>query len=105
MLFCDCNTFHLSSFIGVLLKGEEPPESLFMKELKRRGMTLGSLWEKGIAEVEEGTDSKAEPTSGLEFENGISDQRERSMALNSEVIVVCNLKLLFLRNIFGFGIG
>lgn len=63
-----------------------------MKELKRRGMTPGSLLEKDIAESEQETDSKAGPTgpiSGLEFEKGISDQRKRSMALNSEGLEVC----------------
>jgi hypothetical protein len=74
-----------------LLKGEEPPESLFMKELKRRGMTPGSLLEKDIVEAEEETDSKVGPVgpnSGLEFEKGILDQRKISLALNSEGLEV-----------------
>lgn len=85
-------------FYVEIFEGEEPPESLFMKELKRRGMTPGSLLEKDIAEAEEGTDSKAGstgPTSGLEFEKGISDQRKRSMALNSEGLEVYAIILNF----------
>ncbi|KAF3323777.1 hypothetical protein FCM35_KLT12508 [Carex littledalei] len=76
--------FHVSCRLSGDSNGEEPPESLFLKELKRRGMTPGSLLEKDIAESEKETDSKAGPISGLEFEKGISDQRKRSMALNSE---------------------
>ncbi|KAJ1697035.1 hypothetical protein LUZ63_005547 [Rhynchospora breviuscula] len=81
-------TFHVSCRLGGDNNGEEPPESLFMKELKRRGMTPGSLLEKDMEEeAEAGTDSKAgpkRPDSGVEFEKEISDQRKRSMALNSE---------------------
>jgi hypothetical protein len=55
-----------------------------MKELKRRGMTPGSLLEKDIIDAEEGTG----PNSDLEFEKDISDQRKRSMALNSEGLEV-----------------
>ncbi|KAJ0600543.1 hypothetical protein HanIR_Chr03g0118031 [Helianthus annuus] len=53
------------------IKGEErePTESLFMKELKRRGMSRTSLLEK---EEEE------------DIEEKLSNQRERSLALNSE---------------------
>lgn len=75
-----------------ILKGEEPPESLFMKELKRRGMTPGSLLEKEMeTDAEQDADRKAGPTSansGVEFEKGISEQRKRSMALNSEGLEV-----------------
>ncbi|XVE93540.1 hypothetical protein REPUB_Repub01dG0203400 [Reevesia pubescens] len=74
--------------------GEEPPESLFMKELKRRGMTPTSLLEDakktnyGLDEEmkvgeEVGSFSKRNVVS-TEFEKSLSNQRERSMELNSE---------------------
>ncbi|XVF44946.1 hypothetical protein PTKIN_Ptkin02bG0163900 [Pterospermum kingtungense] len=74
--------------------GEEPPESLFMKELKRRGMTPTSLLEEtkkanyGLDEEievgeEAGSFSKRNAVS-TEFEKSLYNQRERSMALNSE---------------------
>ncbi|XVF67406.1 hypothetical protein PTKIN_Ptkin10aG0118400 [Pterospermum kingtungense] len=74
--------------------GEEPPESLFMKELKRRGMTPASLLEDakkanyGMDEEmkvgeEAGSFSKRNAVS-TEFEKSLSNQRERSMELNSE---------------------
>ncbi|XWS39843.1 hypothetical protein CRYUN_Cryun18bG0089400 [Craigia yunnanensis] len=74
--------------------GEEPPESLFMKELKRRGMTPTSLLEDvkktnyGLdeelkVEEEAGSFSKRNAVS-TEFEKSLSNQRERSMKLNSE---------------------
>ncbi|KAJ9159356.1 hypothetical protein P3X46_024865 [Hevea brasiliensis] len=74
--------------------GEEPPESLFMKELKRRGMTPTSLLEdtnRGSYGVEDeiklGEEdrgfSKRNAVS-TEFGQSLSNQRERSMALNSE---------------------
>ncbi|XP_076939166.1 uncharacterized protein LOC143607689 [Bidens hawaiensis] len=53
-------------------KGEEPTESLFMKELKRRGMTPTSLLEKD------------ESIIYADIEEKLSNQRERSVALNSE---------------------
>ncbi|KAL6347564.1 hypothetical protein AAG906_026089 [Vitis piasezkii] len=73
--------------------GEEPPESLFMKELKRRGMTPTSLLEdskRGAYGLEE--EIKLEEDIGFskrnaystDFEANLSNQRERSMALNSE---------------------
>nr|XP_010936235.1 uncharacterized protein LOC105055909 [Elaeis guineensis] len=82
--------------------GEEPPESLFMKELRRRGMTptplleeskRGSSYELGEKEMELKEESGRGRSTGqmnrngvtsVEFEKGISDQRKRSMALNSE---------------------
>ncbi|KAJ4824345.1 hypothetical protein Tsubulata_004308 [Turnera subulata] len=76
-------------------KGEEPPESLFMKELKRRGMTPTSLLEdtnRGnygvpdelkVREEERGGFSNRNAVS-TELDQGLSNQRERSMALNSE---------------------
>ncbi|XWS54649.1 hypothetical protein CRYUN_Cryun10bG0106700 [Craigia yunnanensis] len=78
--------------------GEEPPESLFMKELKRRGMTPTSLLEDakktnyGLDEEmkvgeEAGSFSKRNAVS-TEFEKSLSNQRERSMELNSEGLEV-----------------
>ncbi|XP_021892390.1 uncharacterized protein LOC110810495 [Carica papaya] len=74
--------------------GEEPPESLFMKELKRRGMTPTSLLEdakRNTYEVDGGTKVGEETSSfpkrnavSTEFDPSLSNQRERSMALNSE---------------------
>ncbi|CAL5377539.1 unnamed protein product [Camellia sinensis] len=73
--------------------GEEPPESLFMKELRRRGMTPTSLLEEsnrsiyGDEEIklkeEEGGYSKRNAVS-TDYEKALSNQRERSIALNSE---------------------
>ncbi|XP_052194067.1 uncharacterized protein LOC127802353 [Diospyros lotus] len=73
--------------------GEEPPESLFMKELRRRGMNPTSLLEESNRSVfgdediklkeEEGSYSKRNAVS-TDYEKSLSDQRERSMALNSE---------------------
>ncbi|KAK9286261.1 hypothetical protein L1049_014648 [Liquidambar formosana] len=74
--------------------GEEPPESLFMKELRRRGMTPTSLLEdrkKSIYELDEGVKLKEEDREfskrnavSRDFEKSPFNQRERSMALNSE---------------------
>ncbi|XP_031276154.1 uncharacterized protein LOC116134614 [Pistacia vera] len=74
--------------------GEEPPESLFMKELKRRGMTPTSLLEDtkrtdygldGETKLreEERSFSKRNAVSA-KLDKSLSNQRERSMALNSE---------------------
>ncbi|KAL7002923.1 hypothetical protein U1Q18_004081 [Sarracenia purpurea var. burkii] len=73
--------------------GEERPESLFMKELKRRGMTPTSLLEESNRNIygdegikfkeEEGGYSKRNAVS-TDYEKSLSNQRERSMALNSE---------------------
>ncbi|KAK1275647.1 hypothetical protein QJS04_geneDACA015940 [Acorus gramineus] len=57
--------------------GDEPPESLFMKELKRRGMTPTSL-------LEETTERRNGVGVSEDVEKGLANQRERSMALNSE---------------------
>ncbi|CAK7330243.1 unnamed protein product [Dovyalis caffra] len=74
--------------------GEEPPESLFMKELKRRGMAPTSLLEETnrgnygvedemkIGEKDRGF-SKRNSVS-TELNESLSNQREKSMALNSE---------------------
>ncbi|GFP88657.1 hypothetical protein PHJA_001009400 [Phtheirospermum japonicum] len=76
--------------------GEEPPESLFMKELKRRGMTPTSLLEEKNRSTERDDEMKfREEDGGWSYSrrNGItndaetanlSGQREKSMALNSE---------------------
>ncbi|KAF6142165.1 hypothetical protein GIB67_037083 [Kingdonia uniflora] len=77
-------------------RGEEPAESLFMKELKKRGMTPTSILEesnkgKSMYELDQEMDlneddrgfskKKVVPT---DFEKAPSNQREISMALNSE---------------------
>uniref|UniRef100_A0A5B6ZZP8 Tubulin alpha-6 chain n=1 Tax=Davidia involucrata TaxID=16924 RepID=A0A5B6ZZP8_DAVIN len=72
---------------------EEPPESLFMKELRKRGMTPSSLLEEsnrsiyGDEEIklkeEDGGFSKRNAVS-TDIGKSLSNQRERSMALNSE---------------------
>ncbi|CAK8573802.1 unnamed protein product [Lathyrus sativus] len=74
--------------------GEEPPESLFMKELKRRGMNPTSLLEDykqpnyGLDEEafvnEEDKSFPKRKTVSTNIERGLENQRERSMALNSE---------------------
>ncbi|XP_043713843.1 uncharacterized protein LOC122662312 isoform X2 [Telopea speciosissima] len=73
---------------------DEPPESLFMKELRRRGMTPTSLLEDsnrssyGLDEeikLEEDSRGFSKRNAVLpDFEKSLSNQRERSMALNSE---------------------
>ncbi|KAK7343538.1 hypothetical protein VNO77_12343 [Canavalia gladiata] len=74
--------------------GEEPPESLFMKELKRRGMTPTSLLEDykqsnyGLdEEVYAKEEDRGFPNRNVvstNVERSLDNQRERSMALNSE---------------------
>ncbi|KAK8518890.1 hypothetical protein V6N13_017844 [Hibiscus sabdariffa] len=74
--------------------GEEAPESLFMKELKRRGMTPNSLLEdtkrnrldEEMKEGEEGGSVSKRNAVSTEFEKSLANQRERSMELNSEGI-------------------
>ncbi|XP_019422814.1 PREDICTED: uncharacterized protein LOC109332322 isoform X3 [Lupinus angustifolius] len=56
---------------------EEPPESLFMKELKRRGMTPTSV-------LEEERRFPNRNSVQTNIERSLDNQRERSMALNSE---------------------
>lgn len=77
--------------------GEEPPESLFMKELRRRGMTPTSLLEDtntsdyGINDEttrKEGRAFSQRNAVSTEVEKSLSDQRERSMKLNSEGLEV-----------------
>ncbi|KAF5731864.1 hypothetical protein HS088_TW18G00549 [Tripterygium wilfordii] len=75
-------------------KSEEPPESLFMKELRRRGMTPTSLLEdttrskSGLDdEIKLGEDDRGlskRNTVSTDYEKDLTNQRERSMALNSE---------------------
>ncbi|XP_038681261.1 uncharacterized protein LOC119982124 isoform X2 [Tripterygium wilfordii] len=75
-------------------KSEEPPESLFMKELRRRGMTPTSLLEdtkrsnSGLDdELKLGEDDRGfakRNAVSTEYEGNLTNQRERSMALNSE---------------------
>ncbi|KAG4907684.1 hypothetical protein AAZX31_20G123700 [Glycine max] len=74
--------------------GEEPPESLFMKELKRRGMTPTSLLDDykqsdyGLDEEvyvnEEDRGFPKRKAVSTNVERSLDNQRERSMALNSE---------------------
>ncbi|KAF8096646.1 hypothetical protein N665_0304s0011 [Sinapis alba] len=71
-------------------KGDEPPESLFMKELKRRGMTPTSLLQDYEVDVDEikttGKESSktTATTTPPPFDQSLLNQRERSLALNSE---------------------
>ncbi|KAF3434525.1 hypothetical protein FNV43_RR21610 [Rhamnella rubrinervis] len=72
--------------------GEEPPESLFMKELRRRGMTPTSLLEETNRSdygpnVETGKEERSFSQKNAVFtevEKNLANQRERSMKLNSE---------------------
>ncbi|XP_073127718.1 uncharacterized protein [Henckelia pumila] len=76
-------------------KGEEPPESLFMKELKRRGMNSSSLLEEKNRSTDRDEEIKFREEDGgwsykrrngvtTDDERSISNQREKSMAINSE---------------------
>ncbi|XP_071729931.1 uncharacterized protein [Rutidosis leptorrhynchoides] len=73
-------------------KGEEPAESLFMKELKRRGMTPTSLLEESWSTLKDENITYKEEDGGFtnrnsvstDYEKSLSNQRETSMALNSE---------------------
>ncbi|XP_047980409.1 uncharacterized protein LOC125222049 [Salvia hispanica] len=80
---------------GKQSNGEEPPESLFMKELRRRGMTPTSLLEEkntGVVRDEEMKFREEDGGWGYSRRNGtttgaetnLTGQRETSMALNSE---------------------
>ncbi|CAL9128616.1 hypothetical protein MUK42_13200 [Musa troglodytarum] len=80
--------------------GEDRPESLFMKELKRRGINPTSLLEEGdgggsIGSMESEEESrggrderigrtKRNGVASAEPDMAVSNQRERSMSLNSE---------------------
>jgi len=69
---------------------EEAPESLFARELRRRGMAPGAAAPAEAKEAEQGGAAEAGRKRGVaaaaEFERGAAadGQRERSMALNSE---------------------
>nr|GEW48951.1 homeobox protein like [Tanacetum cinerariifolium] len=73
-------------------KGEEPTESLFMKELKRRGMTPTSLLEESWSTLKDENVTYKEEDGGFSNRNAVStdleksllNQRERSISLNSE---------------------
>ncbi|RYQ93801.1 hypothetical protein Ahy_A09g042254 [Arachis hypogaea] len=104
--------------IDTEFSGEEPPESLFMKELKRRGMTPTSLLED-YKQGNSGVDEEVvvnEQDRGLprrnvvstDVERSLENQRERSMALNSEGLegLVPRAKLLLsLGGTFFLGFG
>ncbi|PIN07634.1 hypothetical protein CDL12_19802 [Handroanthus impetiginosus] len=74
--------------------GEEPPESLFMKELRRRGMaptlleeknrTTESYVEVNFREEDGGWNYSRRNGITMGAESNLSNQREKSMALNSE---------------------
>ncbi|KAL9244755.1 hypothetical protein vseg_018489 [Gypsophila vaccaria] len=70
----------------------EPPESLFMKELRRRGLSSTSLLEetdRGTMEDERRVEGGDRPFSNWSAtasgpDKSLTNQREQSMALNSE---------------------
>ncbi|KAL8209558.1 hypothetical protein R6Q57_006290 [Mikania cordata] len=74
------------------IKGEEPTESLFMKELKRRGMTPTSLLEESWSTLKDENITYKEEDGGFsnrnivstDLDKALTNQREQSMALNSE---------------------
>ncbi|KAG7014928.1 hypothetical protein SDJN02_22559, partial [Cucurbita argyrosperma subsp. argyrosperma] len=76
----------------VCVCSEEPPESLFMKELKKRGITPTSLLEDtsntdfglGGEMKGENRDFSRRSAVSTEVDKSLSNQRERSMQLNSE---------------------
>ena len=90
---------------SVVFSGEEPPESLFMKELKRRGMTPTSLLDDykqsdyGLDEEvyvnEEDRGFPKRKAVSTNVERSLDNQRERSMALNSEGLEVDSLSTFF----------
>ncbi|XP_022991996.1 uncharacterized protein LOC111488465 isoform X3 [Cucurbita maxima] len=82
----------LPSLSSMNFPGEEPPESLFMKELKKRGITPTSLledtksteFELGGETTGENIDFSGTSAVSTEVSKSLSNQRERSMQLNSE---------------------
>eukprot|EP00249_Psilotum_nudum_P017909 c26547_g1_i2 orf=100-651(+) len=89
--------------------GDEPPESLFMRELKRRGIPSTSLSDDGQTSSYDSTGTeiktkegeiegtikaqsrpRVKPKSDWYEQWGWSGQRERSMLLNSEGLDVCH---------------
>ncbi|GMH13576.1 hypothetical protein Nepgr_015417 [Nepenthes gracilis] len=95
--------------------GEEPPESLFMKELRRRGINPTSLLEEGNRSTlneemkeQEGDRVLAKRNAiSTDSDDSLTNQREQSMALNSEGLegLVPRAKLLLtLGGTFFFGL-
>lgn len=89
--------FVKSSNPMLVLTGEEPPESLFMKELRRRGMNPTSLLEETNTNIKEDEETKSREEDGgfyrrnalsTDSERNLTNQREQSMALNSEGLEV-----------------
>ncbi|KAL8554769.1 hypothetical protein ACS0TY_002820 [Phlomoides rotata] len=87
--------------------GEEPPESLFMKELRRRGMTPTSLLEEKIRSPDREEEIMFREEDGgwkysrrndvtTDAETNLSNQRETSMALNSEGLEVGKFQFLLI---------
>lgn len=81
----------------LVITGEEPTESLFMKELRRRGMTPTSLLEETNTNIKEEEQANSrEEDGGVYRRNAVStdsgrnltNQREQSMSLNSEGLEV-----------------
>ncbi|CAI9104224.1 OLC1v1002855C1 [Oldenlandia corymbosa var. corymbosa] len=73
--------------------GEEPPESLFMKELKKRGMTPTSVLEDSKKSSNAGDETNYREEDGgfstrntvsMDAETKLKNQLEESRALNSE---------------------
>lgn len=90
---------NVQKFCAEMMSGEEPPESLFMKELRRRGMTPTSLLEEKNRSTNGDDEIKfREEDGGWSYsrrngvtagaETNLPDQREISMALNSEGLEV-----------------
>lgn len=88
-----------SLFLTPQCVDEEPPESLLMKELRRRGMSPTSLLEEdgrtsyGAIEDEDTMKEKRGDFSrrsavSTDYEKSLTEQRQRSMALNSEGLEV-----------------
>ncbi|MCO5551291.1 hypothetical protein L7F22_004790 [Adiantum nelumboides] len=72
--------FHSLGYLN--FEGEEPPESLFMKELKRRGLSKRSEEDESRSGL--GTETKVDTGEVKSGPQTNSDQRKQSMALNSE---------------------
>lgn len=97
--------------------GEEPPESLFMRELRKRGMNPTSLLEDNNRNIGLEEDIKVKEDDRVVLERNavmtdvnisLSNQRERSMALNSEGLegLIPRAKLLLtLGGTFFLGFG
>lgn len=62
--------------------GEEPPETLFMRELKRRGLSKRSEEDGNKSGL--GTEIKVDTSEVNSGSQITADQRKQSMALNSE---------------------